>query len=474
MGCGAAAPSDDGAGRTGPVELRPVLPVPGLPAQGRVREPDRPPACTASCAARGTTVFLDPTTMEPWPDQWAFLSSVARMAPDAVEALAETLRPVDTGPALSLAELAKSRWAAPPPVVDAHGSAAELSIERAGPATGGRCRVEAPGVDRQPGVLREAADAVLHLGHTPLHRATARISSGSTYPGAGEQGDRPVQRAWQPPRHLDDRPEPPRDASSSSKGPRCDPSRQPRSRTSSTTSSASSSPRPVRARPSWPAPSSLTIAPRPSSWSIARSSSTSGATGSRPPRPRPCRARPDRWRQQQADRRHRRRDDPEPRPTRRPDPCSTATGSSWSTSATTSLPCRSRPACVPHGPDAGSGLTATPYRRDKLEAHHRVPMRTDPPRDQTRRGRGHRDSVRRELIVHPTATEVSRGGGCLTSSTVFRMRLSEDEQRTAQICADVHDACSAGRTCLVLTQRTEHIDAIVTGLDRARRPRLSS
>jgi hypothetical protein len=29
---------------------------------------------------RGTTVFLDPTTIEPWPDQWAFLSSVARMA----------------------------------------------------------------------------------------------------------------------------------------------------------------------------------------------------------------------------------------------------------------------------------------------------------------------------------------------------------------------------------------------------------
>ena len=34
------------------------------------------------CAARGTTLFLDPTTMEPWPDQWAFLSSVARMSPE--------------------------------------------------------------------------------------------------------------------------------------------------------------------------------------------------------------------------------------------------------------------------------------------------------------------------------------------------------------------------------------------------------
>ena len=58
------------------------------------------------CVLRGTTVFLDPTTMKPWPDQWAFLSSVARTAPDAVTALAESLRPATAGPTLSLAELA--------------------------------------------------------------------------------------------------------------------------------------------------------------------------------------------------------------------------------------------------------------------------------------------------------------------------------------------------------------------------------
>lgn len=83
------------------------------------------------CAKRGTTVFLDPTTMEPWPDQWAFLSSVARMTPDAVVALAETLRPVDAGPMLSLAELAQAGGPPPPPVVRAR-LGAELSIERAG------------------------------------------------------------------------------------------------------------------------------------------------------------------------------------------------------------------------------------------------------------------------------------------------------------------------------------------------------
>ena len=40
-GCCAVAPSDDGTGRAEPVQLRPVLPLPGLHAQGRLRQPDR-------------------------------------------------------------------------------------------------------------------------------------------------------------------------------------------------------------------------------------------------------------------------------------------------------------------------------------------------------------------------------------------------------------------------------------------------
>ena len=83
------------------------------------------------CVAAGTTMFLDPTTMQPWPDQWAFLSSIARMTPDAVESLAETLRPVNTGPTMSLADLAKAGGHPPPPVVRAR-LGSELSIERAG------------------------------------------------------------------------------------------------------------------------------------------------------------------------------------------------------------------------------------------------------------------------------------------------------------------------------------------------------
>ena len=43
-----------------------------LPLQGR-------------CRAVGTSVFLDPATLEPWPDQWAFLNSLERVAPERVE-----------------------------------------------------------------------------------------------------------------------------------------------------------------------------------------------------------------------------------------------------------------------------------------------------------------------------------------------------------------------------------------------------
>lgn len=47
----------------------------------------------------GTTVFLDPTTLEPYDDQWAYLASLPRLAPEAVTTLAETLTPVVAGPA---------------------------------------------------------------------------------------------------------------------------------------------------------------------------------------------------------------------------------------------------------------------------------------------------------------------------------------------------------------------------------------
>jgi superfamily II DNA or RNA helicase len=50
------------------------------------------------CRREGNTVFMDPARLEPWPDQWAFLSSVSRLAPEAVEGLRGALRPLVVGP----------------------------------------------------------------------------------------------------------------------------------------------------------------------------------------------------------------------------------------------------------------------------------------------------------------------------------------------------------------------------------------
>lgn len=51
-----------------------------------------------ACRKRGTTVFLDPTTLEPYDDQWAFLSSQTRISPEAIASFAGSLRPVAAGP----------------------------------------------------------------------------------------------------------------------------------------------------------------------------------------------------------------------------------------------------------------------------------------------------------------------------------------------------------------------------------------
>ncbi len=84
------------------------------------------------CRRRGTTEFLDPATLKPWEDQWAFLSSVARLTPEAATSIVDSLRPVEVGPAAT--KLHRSRRTdepAPPDVIPAFlGSA--ISIARTG------------------------------------------------------------------------------------------------------------------------------------------------------------------------------------------------------------------------------------------------------------------------------------------------------------------------------------------------------
>ncbi|MCX5357258.1 DEAD/DEAH box helicase family protein [Streptomyces sp. NBC_00124] len=55
--------------------------------------------------AKGTTIFVDPDTWEPYPDQFAHLSRTERLAPADVEALVDKLGPVKAGPSPTTSQL---------------------------------------------------------------------------------------------------------------------------------------------------------------------------------------------------------------------------------------------------------------------------------------------------------------------------------------------------------------------------------
>jgi superfamily II DNA or RNA helicase len=104
------------------------------------------------------------------------------------------------------------------------------------------------------------------------------------------------------------------------------------------------------------------------------------------------------------------------------------------------------------------GLTATPYRRDGLQAM--MAMHCGPVRHTMS---SPVEAVRHslELIVHETAHEATEDGQHI--QTTFR-ELVEDDDRTAAICDDIAAASVNGRNCLVLTRWTEHLDLIATAL----------
>ncbi len=116
------------------------------------------------------------------------------------------------------------------------------------------------------------------------------------------------------------------------------------------------------------------------------------------------------------------------------------------------------------------GLTATPYRRDGLDdliGFQLGPVRhtlehADP---DTLEG-GSSDLPRPVLLVHPTQfrlegpVDLSMPGAI---ASVHRT-LAADEARNQQIVGDVVEAYGRGRHCLVLTQRTSHVDHLAEQL----------
>ena len=116
------------------------------------------------------------------------------------------------------------------------------------------------------------------------------------------------------------------------------------------------------------------------------------------------------------------------------------------------------------------GLTATAYRRDKLD--DLIAMQVGPVRHTIALSRGTAgqdtllDTGRPApvLYVHPTGyrydgdgdADPSRPGGI---AAIYR-DLAADEQRTRQVIGDVLAALSKDRNCLVLTNRTSHLEEL--------------
>jgi superfamily II DNA or RNA helicase len=117
------------------------------------------------------------------------------------------------------------------------------------------------------------------------------------------------------------------------------------------------------------------------------------------------------------------------------------------------------------------GLTATPYRRDELDdliTQQLGPVRhaMTAPDPGTLAAAALGGAPERLLTVHLTTfgyrgdTDPSAPGGI---AAVYR-ELVADDARTQQVVADVVDALARGRHCLVLTQWTAHVEILANTL----------
>ena len=102
------------------------------------------------------------------------------------------------------------------------------------------------------------------------------------------------------------------------------------------------------------------------------------------------------------------------------------------------------------------GLTATPRRRDGLEGI--LHMQLGPVRHRMSEDVASSVLVRRDLIVHDTLTDPDTPEDAPVQTVLGR--VAADEERTRGICIDVVDAHRRHRNVLVFTDRTEHLEAL--------------
>ena len=411
------------------------------------------------CARNGTTLFLSPTTMQPWPDQWAFLSSVARMTPDAVESLAQTMRQVDTGPTLSLAVLATAEGPPPPPVVRAR-LGAELSIERAGLPPAVVAGLKHLGSIANP-EFYEKQRMRFSTWDTPRFISTYREDLEWLHlpRGLTDKVHDLLHTLGSSLAVIDDRPEP-APVDFEFRGAL-------RPQQAAAVADIIEHDLGVLVAPPGAGKTVMACAV------IAHRRTPTLVVVDR-------KELLDQWRSRLRDHLGLETSDVGQigggRITasgvvdvamiqslaRRDDPTLFERYGLVVVDECHHLPAVSFTTCMSAARTRRwLGLTATPYRRDKLEAL--IAFQCGPIRHEIAPAAVEGiELMRRELVVHHTGTEMAEDEAAHIQD-VFRV-ISEDQARTAQVCGDVHDACSSGRTCLVLTQRTEHIDAIVAGL----------
>ncbi|BAW03481.1 DEAD/DEAH box helicase [Nocardia seriolae] len=120
------------------------------------------------------------------------------------------------------------------------------------------------------------------------------------------------------------------------------------------------------------------------------------------------------------------------------------------------------------------GLTATPYRRDQLDdlIYHQLGSHThtiDAPAAGQLPASGDAPAPHRVLHVHPTQfaydgdADPSQPGGI---AEIYRALVADDD-RLKQIVTDVLDAHQAGANILVLTTWVDHVDALAKHLTAA-------
>lgn len=111
-----------------------------------------------------------------------------------------------------------------------------------------------------------------------------------------------------------------------------------------------------------------------------------------------------------------------------------------------------------------AGMTATPYRADQMNGL--ITMQCGPIRHVV----DIVDRAAREMVVHETTFRTDEPGTDGPSIQAIYSELAADAERNAMIADHVTGAADQGRTCLVLTNRIQHVDALADALETCAAP----